>query len=149
MNTERWINIAAPVRDAMQIAQTNANFTLDKLVMIVGQIKKMERETSMRELRIKQSLEHTTAWFRDEFKKQRAKTDEGLNQLNTMVESRIRKNNEQTTMLKENMKVEFGAVKTNLANNYRKSEPTMKHINKLVDREILDLNNRMTVITKT
>ena len=50
---EQWRNIAAPVRDAMQVMSSNQNFSLSKLVMIANQLKVMERQARSRDERQK------------------------------------------------------------------------------------------------
>ena len=57
-------------------------------------------------------------YIQKEFKLQRKKTDEGINTLTHMMESRFRKNNEDNQIAKETSKQEISIIRDNLSKNY-------------------------------
>lgn len=88
-------------------------------------------------------------YIQKEFKLQRKKTDEGINTLTHMMESRFRKNNEDNKIAKETSKQEISIIRDNLSKNYWPHSKTTQYVDKLFNREVEDINNRITCIGLT
>ncbi len=72
---EEWINIAAPVRDAVIILKSRFQSINDRFAFITANYKQMEERFRRKEKRQKDSIEEVMNFVKDKFSTQQKKTE--------------------------------------------------------------------------
>ena len=103
---DSWINIPAPIRDAVSVQMTITNSILTNMVSISNNFKIYERESRRRENRNKENLDQIMKIIKEKVDSLREATEKNLNNVNNLLDKRIKTLNIEHDSLRDSSKQE-------------------------------------------
>lgn len=144
-----WINIPAPVRDAILIMRDNVGGILHRIETTTKDLRALDDRLVKKEKRQKDSIEDIMTFIKDKMNLQNAKTVGSLDNINALVNSNfdILKTKVESLDIEQNKKI--AGVYESVRENYWSSERSKEYVDKLMEQESNSTKISLTSVFKS
>ena len=144
-----WINIPAPVRDAILIMRDNVGGILHRIETTTKELRALDDRLAKKEKRQKDSIEDIMTFIKDKMNLQNAKTVGSLDNINAVVDSNFEILKAKVESLDAEQNLKIAGVYESVRENYWSSERSKEYVDKLVEQESNSAKISLTSVFKS